>query len=119
MKQAGEETFNKNRLLNAGYNFAKQRVLDLDFDCIIFHDTDLLLENGTNIYTCDPERVTHLCPEVDTVRFKLFGVTLLLENLVKFGTVNLLQTGLGTLLNFTWLGLTYLSQQFIGLAKYC
>ena len=67
VKQAGEETFNKNRLLNAGYNFAKQRVLDLDFDCIIFHDTDLLLENGTNIYTCDSEHVTHLCPEVNTV----------------------------------------------------
>ena len=67
VKQAGEETFNKKRLLNAGYNFARAHVTDIDFDCIIFHDTDLLLENGTNLYTCDSQHVRHLCPEVDTV----------------------------------------------------
>ena len=67
VKQAGDETFNKNRLLNAGYNFARAHVTDIDFDCIIFHDTDLLLENGTNLYTCDSQHVRHLCPEVDTV----------------------------------------------------
>ena len=69
VKQAGDETFNKNRLLNAGYNFARAHVTDIDFDCIIFHDTDLLLENGTNLYTCDTQHVRHLCPEVDTVSF--------------------------------------------------
>lgn len=69
VKQAGDETFNKNRLLNAGYNFARAHVTDIDFDCIIFHDTDLLLENGTNLYTCDSQHVRHLCPEVDTVSF--------------------------------------------------
>lgn len=68
VKQSGDETFNKNRLLNVGYNFAKS--LDLEFDCFIFHDTDLLLENGTNIYTCDSSNVRHLCPEVDTLNYK-------------------------------------------------
>lgn len=39
------------------------------FDCYIFHDVDLLLENDRNLYNCERSPI-HLSPAVDTLQYK-------------------------------------------------
>lgn len=60
------ETFNKAFLMNVAYeNISKT----YDFDCFIFHDVDLLLENDKNIYACIRSPM-HLSPAVDTLKYR-------------------------------------------------
>lgn len=47
--QYGSMTFNKGRVMNAGFMEAWKI---WSFDCVIFHDVDLLPENDRNMYTC-------------------------------------------------------------------
>lgn len=51
IEQAGQATFNRARLLNAGFDIAQK---ELDWDCYVFHDVDLVLENDKNLYRCHP-----------------------------------------------------------------
>lgn len=45
-----EISFNRAQLINIGY---KEALKDGDWNCMIFHDIDLLPENDQNIYRCD------------------------------------------------------------------
>lgn len=47
--QSGTEPFNRAMLFNVGY---KEAMKDLDWDCLIFHDVDHLMENDRNYYGC-------------------------------------------------------------------
>lgn len=47
--QAGTEPFNRAMLFNVGY---KEAMKDLDWDCLVFHDVDHLMENDRNYYGC-------------------------------------------------------------------
>lgn len=47
--QGGTEPFNRAMLFNVGY---KEAMKDLDWDCLIFHDVDHLMENDRNYYGC-------------------------------------------------------------------
>lgn len=47
--QAGTESFNRAMLFNVGF---KEAMKDLDWDCLIFHDVDHLMENDRNYYGC-------------------------------------------------------------------
>lgn len=47
--QSGTEPFNRAMLFNVGY---KEAMKDLDWDCLIFHDVDHLIENDRNYYGC-------------------------------------------------------------------
>ena len=47
--QAWPEIHNKGAMMNVGYLEAKKT---WDFDCLMFHDVDLLMEDDRNIYTC-------------------------------------------------------------------
>lgn len=49
MFQGGTEPFNRAMLFNVGY---KEAMKDLDWDCLIFHDVDHLMENDRNYYGC-------------------------------------------------------------------
>jgi len=49
VEQLGNDTFNKGRLMNTGYKHAS-KISQIEFDCYIFHDVDLLSENDRNIY---------------------------------------------------------------------
>ncbi|KAI1242254.1 hypothetical protein IHE44_0005772 [Lamprotornis superbus] len=50
--QAGNTKFNRAKLLNVGYLEALKEV---NWDCFIFHDVDLVPENDFNIYMCDTQ----------------------------------------------------------------
>lgn len=43
-------SFNRAQLINIGY---KEALKDGDWNCMIFHDIDLLPESDANIYQCD------------------------------------------------------------------
>ncbi|KAG8002609.1 Beta-1 [Nibea albiflora] len=49
IEQGGTEPFNRAMLFNVGY---KEAMKDLDWDCLIFHDVDHLMENDRNYYGC-------------------------------------------------------------------
>ena len=49
VEQLGNDIFNKGRLMNTGYQHASN-ASGVNFDCYIFHDVDMLLENDKNIY---------------------------------------------------------------------
>jgi beta-1,4-galactosyltransferase 4 len=49
--QAGDGDFNRGIMFNIGYTMA-QNLSNNYWDCLIFHDTDLLPENDKNSYTC-------------------------------------------------------------------
>ncbi|XP_077312610.1 beta-1,4-galactosyltransferase 3-like [Lithobates pipiens] len=48
--QAGNATFNRAKLLNVGF---KEAMKDEDWNCLFFHDVDLIPEDDRNLYTCD------------------------------------------------------------------
>lgn len=47
--QAGTEAFNRAMLFNVGF---REAMKDLDWDCMVFHDVDHILENDRNYYGC-------------------------------------------------------------------
>uniref|UniRef100_A0AAY4CV32 Beta-1,4-galactosyltransferase n=1 Tax=Denticeps clupeoides TaxID=299321 RepID=A0AAY4CV32_9TELE len=49
VEQRGNEPFNRAMLFNVGF---KESMKDLDWDCVIFHDVDHILENDRNYYGC-------------------------------------------------------------------
>lgn len=59
--QHGTKTFNKGILFNAAFH----EILESNaFDCLIFHDVDLIPENDRNMYTCE-NYPRHMSPEID------------------------------------------------------
>nr|XP_053639674.1 LOW QUALITY PROTEIN: uncharacterized protein LOC128693824 [Cherax quadricarinatus] len=66
-EQAGNATFNKGSIMNAGFMEAWQRS---DANCFVFHDVDLLPEDDRNMYSCPPQP-RHLSVGVDTLGYKL------------------------------------------------
>ena len=63
--QAHNDTFNKGRIMNIGFQEAmKYR----PWDCVIFHDVDMLPENDNNLYVCSGQP-RHLSPALDEMRY--------------------------------------------------
>ncbi|XP_009878207.1 PREDICTED: beta-1,4-galactosyltransferase 4 [Charadrius vociferus] len=50
--QAGSTKFNRAKLLNVGY---LEALKEMNWDCFIFHDVDLVPENDFNVYMCDKQ----------------------------------------------------------------
>lgn len=67
VEQAAGSQFNRASLMNVGFVEAlKQR----NWDCMVFHDVDLLPMDDRNLYTC-PDQPRHMSVAVDTFGFKL------------------------------------------------
>lgn len=67
VEQAAGAQFNRASLMNVGFVEAlKQRT----WDCMVFHDVDLLPMDDRNLYTC-PDQPRHMSVAVDTFGFKL------------------------------------------------
>ena len=59
--------FNRAKLLNIGFAEAAQTG---EFDCFIFHDVDLVLENDKGIYSCK-SNPQHLSGYIDKFHYKI------------------------------------------------
>uniref|UniRef100_A0A2M4AT26 Putative glucosylceramide beta-14-galactosyltransferase n=1 Tax=Anopheles triannulatus TaxID=58253 RepID=A0A2M4AT26_9DIPT len=88
VEQAAGSSFNRAALMNIGFTEAmKQR----NWECLVFHDIDLLPMDDRNLYTC-PDQPRHMSVAVDTFNFKLpyntifGGVSAMTEK--QFRTVN-------------------------------
>ena len=50
-------------------NIAASEVLAIDeWDCVIFHDVDLIPQNDMNLYECT-DQPRHLSPGIDEMRY--------------------------------------------------
>ncbi|XP_061182787.1 beta-1,4-N-acetylgalactosaminyltransferase bre-4-like [Saccostrea echinata] len=67
IEQTGNTTFNKGRLMNAGFLEAGKL---FDFNCVFFHDVDLIPENDRNLYYCG-DQPRHLSVAIDEDGYKL------------------------------------------------
>jgi len=65
--QAGELAFNKAKLMNIGFIRAMQ---EHEFDCVVFHDVDLLPEDDRLLYRCT-QLPKHLSVAIDKYGYKL------------------------------------------------
>lgn len=63
IEQFGNDLFNRGKLLNIGYTHALQ---DANYDCLIFHDVDLLPEDDRNPYHCE-FNPKHMSVIIDTL----------------------------------------------------
>lgn len=64
--QYGNDTFNKGVLLNAGAREALQDAKD--YECLVFHDVDLIPEDDRNLYSC-PTLPRHMSVAVDKFNY--------------------------------------------------
>ncbi|KAJ0064174.1 hypothetical protein NL108_001468, partial [Boleophthalmus pectinirostris] len=67
IEQGGTEPFNRAMLFNVGY---KEAMKDFDWDCLIFHDVDHLMENDRNYYGCT-DMPRHFAVQLDKYSYML------------------------------------------------
>ncbi|CAK8675731.1 beta-1,4-galactosyltransferase 2-like [Clavelina lepadiformis] len=85
INQVGDK-FNRAKLFNVGY---METLVDLNYDCYIFHDVDLILEHNHLLYGCSPENPRHLSVAIDKHDYQLLypelfgGVTSFSSNTFK------------------------------------
>ncbi|KAL4657629.1 beta-1,4-galactosyltransferase 3-like [Arapaima gigas] len=65
--QGGNYTFNRAKLMNVGF---REAMREEDWDCLFFHDVDLIPEDDRNIYTCDAHP-KHAAIAMDKFGYKL------------------------------------------------
>ncbi|XP_066532385.1 beta-1,4-galactosyltransferase 3 [Hoplias malabaricus] len=65
--QAGNYTFNRAKLMNVGF---REAMREEDWDCLFFHDVDLIPEDDRNSYTCD-QNPKHAAIAMDKFGYKL------------------------------------------------
>ncbi|XP_053683920.1 beta-1,4-N-acetylgalactosaminyltransferase bre-4 [Sabethes cyaneus] len=67
VEQSAGTSFNRASLMNIGFVEAMKQK---NWDCMVFHDVDLLPMDDRNLYTC-PDQPRHMSVAVDTFGFKL------------------------------------------------
>lgn len=67
VEQALPTVFNKASMMNIGYRIARSM---FDFDCVVFHDVDMLTEDDRNFYTC-ADQPRHAGAYIDKYGYKL------------------------------------------------
>uniref|UniRef100_A0A182NNE1 Beta-1,4-N-acetylgalactosaminyltransferase n=1 Tax=Anopheles dirus TaxID=7168 RepID=A0A182NNE1_9DIPT len=88
VEQTAGSSFNRAALMNIGFVEAMKQK---NWECMVFHDIDLLPMDDRNLYTC-PDQPRHMSVAVDTFGFKLpystifGGVSAMTEK--QFRTVN-------------------------------
>ncbi|XP_037532471.1 beta-1,4-galactosyltransferase 3 [Nematolebias whitei] len=65
--QAGTYTFNRAKLMNVGF---REAMREEEWDCLFFHDVDLIPEDNRNLYTCDANP-KHAAIAMDKFGYKL------------------------------------------------
>lgn len=67
VEQAGNDTFNKGAVMNAGFLLALR---DSTYHCFVFHDVDLMPEDDRIMYSC-PSQPRHLSVAVNELGYRL------------------------------------------------
>lgn len=67
IQQQGDYTFNRAKLMNVGF---REAMREEEWDCLFFHDVDLIPEDDRNSYTCD------LFPKHAAIAMDKFGYKL-------------------------------------------
>jgi beta-1,4-galactosyltransferase 1 len=67
IEEAPNIIFNRAKLMNIGF---KEALKDYEWDCVIFHDVDLLPEDDRNFYYCS-EYPRHMSIAVNTLGYRL------------------------------------------------
>ncbi|XP_067674893.1 beta-1,4-N-acetylgalactosaminyltransferase bre-4-like isoform X2 [Haliotis asinina] len=67
VEQFGNATFNKGRIMNAAF---KEALKIFDFQCVVFHDVDLIPEDDRNMYSC-PWQPRHMSVAIDEMNYRL------------------------------------------------
>ncbi|XP_059144042.1 beta-1,4-galactosyltransferase 3-like isoform X2 [Physella acuta] len=67
VEQYGNETFNKGRIMNAAF---REALKVFDFQCVTFHDVDLVPEDDRNMYSCT-EQPKHMSISIDKFQYTL------------------------------------------------
>ncbi|CAG7717506.1 unnamed protein product, partial [Allacma fusca] len=68
VEQHGNYTFNKGILMNTGFLLAMNAS---SFDCVVFHDVDLIPEDDRNLYHCASKKPRHLSVAIDSLDYRL------------------------------------------------
>ncbi|KAJ8289720.1 hypothetical protein GJAV_G00004510 [Gymnothorax javanicus] len=63
----GDYTFNRAKLMNVGF---REAMREENWDCLFFHDVDLIPEDDRNTYTCDAQP-KHAAIAMDKFGYKL------------------------------------------------
>lgn len=79
VEQSNDQLFNKGVLMNAGFleimNITAYDLpfnnLTFQFDCVIFHDVDLLPEDDRIMYSCPFYKPRHLSVAIDKYKYKM------------------------------------------------
>ncbi|XP_066555242.1 beta-1,4-galactosyltransferase 3 isoform X2 [Amia ocellicauda] len=66
--QAGDQIFNRAKLLNVG---VREALRDEDWDCLFLHDVDLIPENDYNLYVCDDTYPKHFSSAINKFDYRL------------------------------------------------
>ena len=78
VEQANDELFNKGILMNACFKeilnlYSKRaKLYQYPFDCVIFHDVELLPEDDRIMYSCPFAKARHLSVAIDKFNYKMF-----------------------------------------------
>lgn len=67
VNQVDDNNFNRAKLLNIGF---VESLKQYDWQCFVFHDVDLVLENDKCLYRC-PEMPRHLSVAIDKYKYRL------------------------------------------------
>ncbi|XP_028325842.1 beta-1,4-galactosyltransferase 3-like isoform X2 [Gouania willdenowi] len=65
--QAGNYTYNKAKLMNVGF---REAMKEEDWDCLFFHDVDMIPEDDRNTYVCDANP-KHVSVAIDKFEYKV------------------------------------------------
>ena len=75
IEQVDDGRFNKGLVMNSGFKEIMKRD---DFDCVVFHDVDMIPEDDRNVYLCQ-NMPTHLSPLIDKFNYEVSSFGSFLE----------------------------------------
>ena len=75
MQQVDDDPFNRGKLMNVGY---KEAMKYFPYDCLVFHDVDLLLEDDRMMYNCQSSP-QHLSVSLNKFKYRFVYSTHLLK----------------------------------------
>lgn len=98
VEQSRNQPFNKGVLMNAGFleimalkvNQTSDKNISFNFDCVVFHDVDLLPEDDRIMYSCPYYKPRHLSVAIDKYGYRM-AYSRLIGGVLNFKSSHFLQ----------------------------